>query len=76
MLSRLCFNKTIAVHGLVVAESLRLKQATGNGFFKMSSSCACRRAKARSCRNSAVVAGSSVAPRATAMGISASFCHL
>ena len=37
-------------------------------FFKMSSSCACRRLAARSWRNSAAVAGSNSAPVATATG--------
>ena len=40
--------EAVAAHRLSGTESLRLKQATGNGFFKMSSFWACRRAKARS----------------------------
>ena len=44
-------------------------------FFKISSSCACRRLTAHSWRNSAAVAGSNSAPRAAATGVSASFCH-
>jgi hypothetical protein len=76
MVSTLRFDKAVAAHSVSVTESLRLKQATGDSFFKMSSSYACRRAKACSWRNLAAVAGATSAPRAAATGVEASFCHL
>ena len=70
-------DETVAAHGSGVWESLRMKQALAMAmaFFKISSSCACRRLAARSWRSSAAVVGSSAAPKAAATGVWAAFCH-
>ena len=68
-------DEAVAAHWFGVCESLRLKQAMAMAFFKIASSCACRRLAARSWRNSSAVAGSNVAPRAAATGVWAAFCY-
>ena len=45
-------------------------------FFKISNSCACRRARARSWRSSAAVSGSRAVPKAAAPGVWAAFLPL
>ena len=62
--------KVVAAHGVSAAEKRAM------ALVKLSASCASRRAKARSCRSSVAVAGSSSAPRAAATGVSAFLCHL
>jgi hypothetical protein len=63
-------DETVAAHWSGVCEKIAM------AFFKISNSCACRRANARSWRNSAVVAGSSFALTVTATGVWAACCHL
>ena len=57
-------DEAVAAHWSGVCEITRLKHLLTTAFFK--SSCACRRARARSWRSSATVAGSSAAPTAAA----------
>ena len=66
-------DETVATHWSGVCEITRLKRLLAMAFLKMS--CACRRARARSWRNSAAVAGSSAVPKAAATGVWAAFCH-
>jgi hypothetical protein len=65
----------IVVVKIVGDAGLRVGQVGKKGALEIFSSCAHRRAKARSCRSSAAVTGlSSVLQVAT--GVRASFCHL
>ena len=70
--------KVVAAHGVSAAEkrAMALVKKRAMALVKLSASCASRRAKARSCRSSVAVAGSSSAPRAAATGVSAFLCHL
>ena len=48
VVAALSSDEAVAAHWSGVCESLRVKQALALAYFKMSSSCACRRARARS----------------------------
>ena len=62
-------DEAVAAHGVGVTEKMAM------AFFKISSSCACHRAKAHSWRSSAVVSGSRAVPDAAATSVWAAFCH-